>query len=78
MPLPGMPDDLKQRVAEANDMLDAIEKKLAALEATSKKQLEAMAGEVKELRHDFNNARSVINALMFEIDQRDPMTTRKK
>jgi len=76
MPLAPMPEDLKARVAEANDLLRAFELRLAEMEANIK-NAEVLATGVKELRHDFNNVRLVINALMTEIDQRDPVPPRK-
>jgi predicted nucleic acid-binding Zn-ribbon protein len=71
MPLPGMPEDLKSRVIEANNLLDAFEQRLGELEANISRLV--TGNEIKELRHDFNNARTVINSLMTEIDQRDPI-----
>jgi len=72
MTLP-MPEDLRRRVIEANDLLEALERRAAALESGTKAQLESMTLEVKQLRHDFNNMRQVINVLMAEIEARDPV-----
>lgn len=77
MSLAPMPDDLKARVAEANELLRTFEKRLAEMEANTK-NLELLASGIKELRHDFNNVRLVINALMTEIDQRDPVPPARK
>jgi hypothetical protein len=76
MPLAPMPEDLKARVAEGNELLRTFERRLAELETTAK-NAETFTTGVKELRHDFNNVRSVIVALMTEIDQRDPVPPRK-
>jgi len=72
MTLP-MPEDLRRRVIEANDLLEALERRAAALESGTKAQIESMTLEVKQLRHDFNNMRQVINVLMAEIEARDPV-----
>lgn len=71
-----MPDDLQARVADGHRLLKALEERLAVMEANAK-NLEALTTGVKELRHDFNNVRLVINVLMAEIDQRDPVNRKK-
>jgi hypothetical protein len=70
---PGMPEDLKVRVLEAQKALDAIVLRLEAMEAG----VQNTAKDLKQLRHDLNNMRTVILALMTEIDQRHPVPTRK-
>jgi hypothetical protein len=72
MTLP-MPEDLRRRVIEANELLEVLERRASALESGTKAQIESMTLEVKQLRHDFNNMRMVINVLMAEIEARDPV-----
>jgi hypothetical protein len=69
-----IPEDLCRRAREAVQQLDSIEQRMCSLEGHAK-QVETMPAQVKELRHDLNNALTVIRMLMAEVDQRVPVET---